>query len=549
MWGFMVTRDGIGERRLLPALTLVLLLFAIAAILYARVQNIWVDETTQLSGSTLTPGPLLAWLAGDLQLPFGVPPDRMPPVSYFIDMIGWRIWGDNLLAFRLLHAAITGLGIAVLMAAVARRFSLAAALATGLILALSPKLIETAVEIRAYPIFFTLSCLQLAMVLRGDVAARTGRMALFILLGLLSAYTHFFGVIATSAYLVAIFIDVRDVRAAVRVVIGYALLLLLWTGLAPFIFGAVSNSPANQVAATDLDAIATFILQLLSNAAIMVDPFNALLYFGGVALLVLLGAIGLLAIVRTKGLAEARHDPAVGIALALVAGIGVVLGAAFVIKGFSTLAPRYNVWLMPPVALMIGLAAAGAITPNGKAARGLRLGALALLLIGAVWAQIAFLKRAGWFIHGPSTTLEQMIAEADAPVAIVHAGQGWAWGYFPLYWKHKDALPQWLLTPDGRAAIRIGRGGDPGGTPQPLSILKGYRTLLVSQVQLMTYEDLRLIRADPSRMATRELAPGLGSAGWRSGAPVYRPGNYAFTGQLYHKPRTPGQAAPIAPTQ
>jgi 4-amino-4-deoxy-L-arabinose transferase-like glycosyltransferase len=265
--GDSVTRGDTDGGRPWLALAPALLLFAVSVILFARLQNVWIDETTQLSGATLTPGPLIAWLTGDLKIPFGVPADRMPPVSYFIDMIGWRIWGDNELAFRLYHAAITAGGLVLLIVAAARRFGTRVALIAGLILALSPKLIEMAVEIRAYPIFFALSCAQAAMVVRGDVAGRTGRLALFLLLGLLSGYTHFFGVVASSAYVVAVFLDARDVRSAVRVVIGYALLLAAWTGLAPFIFGAASLSVASQAAETGAGSLASFFAQLLSGGA------------------------------------------------------------------------------------------------------------------------------------------------------------------------------------------------------------------------------------------------------------------------------------------
>lgn len=532
-----MTPGDTNARRLWLALAPVLIIFAIAAYLFGRMQNVWVDETTQLSGATLTPGPLIAWLTGKLQMPFGVPGDRMPPVSYFIDMIGWRIWGQNELAFRLYHAAIAAGGIVLLVAAMARRFGTRAALIAGLILALSPKLVETAVEIRAYPIFFALSCAQLAMIVRGDIAGRTGRLILFLLLGLISGYTHFFGVVATSAYIVAVFIDARDVKSAIRVVLGYVLLLILWAGLAPFIFGAATISNASQTAGTGLGDIATFLAQLISNSAILIDMKVTALYFAGFGLLAALAALGLCLIVVRKGL-DARHDPALAIALALVAGIVVTLAAAFLAKGFNALSPRYNIWMLPAIALLIALAADGLLAPGGKAMRFLRLGALALFAIGSVLALAGFLKRGEWFIHGPSRTVEAMLAEASAPVAVVHVGTGWAWTYFPLYWRHRETVPQWLLTPDGQSVIRIGRGGDPHGTPQPLSALAGQTTLLVNRVDLMTYKDLRALKGAPDRR-DETLAPTLLPAGWTPKQPLYRPGNYAFTGQLYDRRPAP----------
>lgn len=538
MTGISVTQGATGKGRLWLVLAPVLLIFAIAVIRFAQAQNIWIDETTQLSGATLAPGPLLAWLTGTLKLPFGVPPDRMPPVSYFLDMIGWRIWGDNALAFRLFHAAITASGLAVLLTAVARRFNPRVALIAGLLLALSPKLVETAVEIRAYPVFFALSCAQLALVIGGGVAARPARLALFVLLGLLSAYTHFFGVVATSAFTLAVFIDAPSIRAAIRVIAAYALMLVLWAGLAPFIFGAASISSTSQVASTGLGDIAAFLLQLLASSPLLVDPLVAAAYLGSLGLLVLLGALGLGLTLARKRL-DARHEPAIATAVALAAGIVVTLVAAFVIKGFDALAPRYNIWMMPPVALLVALAADGLLAPAGKPVHALRLGALALLAISACWAQINFLKRADWFVHGPSRTLEAMLAESVAPVAMVHVGTGWPWGFFPLYRVHRDDLAQFLLTPDGQGVIRITRGGDASGAPQPLSALAGYRTLLVGRIELKSYQDLRAIaRGTASLTPPADVAPSLAAGGWRGNRAVYRPGNYAFTGQLYEKPAT-----------
>jgi hypothetical protein len=535
--GDSVTRGDTDGGRPWLALAPALLLFAVSVILFARLQNVWIDETTQLSGATLTPGPLIAWLTGDLKIPFGVPADRMPPVSYFIDMIGWRIWGDNELAFRLYHAAITAGGLVLLIVAAARRFGTRVALIAGLILALSPKLIEMAVEIRAYPIFFALSCAQAAMVVRGDVAGRTGRLALFLLLGLLSGYTHFFGVVASSAYVVAVFLDARDVRSAVRVVIGYALLLAAWTGLAPFIFGAASLSVASQAAETGAGSLASFFAQLLSNGAILVDPWVAVLYFAGVGLLVALGAAGLLLLAARKGVA-ARHDAAMSLAIVLAAGIVVTVLSAFAMKGFNSLSPRYNVWMMPPVALLIALAADGSLAPAGKLWRAVRLGALALFALGAVIGCGLFLKRAEWFIHGPSQSFDAMVREAGPSVAVVHVGSGWPWGYFPLYRLHRSDVPQWLLAPDGQSLTRILPDTKLADSPHaPLSALNGYRTVLAGRIDLLGYRELRTI--DAAAPPVGDLMPALTLGGWQSTAPVYRPGNYAFTAQLYQRPPAP----------
>ena len=71
---------------LLLAITLVC---AVPSAYFASRQTIWIDETTQLSGLTLSPVQVVPWLLGHDSYRFAVPGDRMPPMSYWI---GWT-WG------------------------------------------------------------------------------------------------------------------------------------------------------------------------------------------------------------------------------------------------------------------------------------------------------------------------------------------------------------------------------------------------------------------------------------------------------------------------
>ncbi|MBO9574183.1 MAG: glycosyltransferase family 39 protein [Sphingobium sp.] len=535
-----MTAADIRGPRLSLALGFVLLLFAAGVFVFAPAQNVWIDESTQLSGMTLPVGQLIPWLTGKLALPLGTPPDRMPPLSYLVDHMAWLVFGSTPIAFRLFHAAIVGGALLLLMTAMARRFNGRSALITGLVLALSPKFIELAVEIRAYPFFTAISCAQIALLLGGDVAAKPKRLALFVLLGLASAYTHYFGVVATSAYFVAVLADTRRWRDAIQAVLAYGVMALLWLGLIPFVTGATSISSATEVAQTGVGALAAYLFQLLGSAAQMVNPVAAALYFGGAALLVLLGVLGLLMLLGRERL-EARYNVAFALALALAAGVSVTVLAGFAIKGFNALAPRYNLWALPLLALLIGVAADGLIGLPGKAARRARYGALALLAIGAIWAQAGFLGRAQWYIHGPSAALEETIAKAGDNKAVVYVATGsptWSWGYFPLYWRHRATLPQWLLTADGAHVVRIGIGGDPNGAPQPLSALDSFSHLVVARIDLKTYKDLRAVVASGGAMAApADLAPTLSQAGWQPAQAIARPGFYTLTGQIYgHRP-------------
>jgi len=522
---------------------LVLLIFTVGAIIFARAQNVWLDETTQLSGMTLAPDALLGWLAGTLTVPLGVPLDRSPPLSYLLDMPVWRLSGGSVLTMRLYHAAMVGGGILLLMVAMARRFGPRSALIAGLFLVLSPKVIDIAVEIRAYPLFLALTCAQVALLVDGGVAARPRRLALFLLLGVASAYTHYFGVVATSAFFLAACLDSPTVRTAIPAALGYGLFLLLCIGLVPFISHAAAMSNSDlPPAAPGFGTIATFGGQILGSVQWMVNPPIVGLFFAGTVGLLLLGAIGLAGLIRRRGLAV-RHEPAVGITIALLAGFVAITTAAFVLSGFNTLSPRYNIWMTPPLAVLLALCADGLLGPGGKGARFVRLAALALAGIGAAWGQAWFLARAELFIHGPSRTLEALLAGAGPKVAILHTddARGWGWAGYPLSWAHGRALDQWLLSPDRRSAMRIHLhqpSGEALGKPEPLSALVPYQTLLVSRVDVKSFRDLRPVDSaalGPGPAGAPALAPRLADAGWDGSEILVKPGYYALTVQFYRK--------------
>jgi len=76
-------RNLLDRHLLIPVsvLTVLIIAFVIELYAFARVQDIWVDESTQLSGIRVRIWEMLQWLSGvDLDR-FGVAGDRMPPVS------------------------------------------------------------------------------------------------------------------------------------------------------------------------------------------------------------------------------------------------------------------------------------------------------------------------------------------------------------------------------------------------------------------------------------------------------------------------------------
>ena len=494
--------NGMSERNSALVVTLgCCLLFLVCAIRFAMVQNMWIDESTQLSGATLPLGRMFSWLTGTREPSFGVPPDRMPPISYLIDAACYRTACVAPFGYRLLHLAFAVAGLAAATWAVARRYGAAAGLVTGLMLALSPKLTELGVELRAYPIFFAITCAQIVMLFRMIEAERLtrGALALFLLLGLLSAYTHFFGLVSSMALFTGLFVArATTMREALAIAGTAVLLVVLCAGLAPFIMTASAIS--GDLIETDHSAygLQLYALRLVGHPANVVSAIGAALFFLPLAGL---AAVALIRIARgfgTDGIGY-RRNPMVALAVALASGLVVTLLAAFVVKGFNPLKPTYSLWILPVLAVLLGAACARG---NGgwttKAAQGFAI----LMLIGAASGEMLFVRHAGWFVHGPSSAIRAVVGENPADTAVVYEG-AWAYGFFPTFYHYRQSLDQWLIAPDGQLQ-KIAIGGAP--EPADASALAAKRRIILVRITLRDYHDLRALRANGPERAGEDAA-------------------------------------------
>jgi hypothetical protein len=486
-----------GFRLPLPALLLILaLIFAAGAGYFATLQNIWIDESTQLSGLTLAPLALLRWLGGQ-PVPFGVPADRMPPISYLVDGACWRTICNSPFAFRILHLLVALAGICTIAGLLYRRYGALPALVGGLLLVTSPKLIEAAVEIRAYPLFFALTCAQIALFFRlFDRPKLDGRLLIaFFLLSVVTLYTHFFGLVSSAAFCTGLLIGRgRTVRDATAIIgLGVAILVAA-LGLLPFITGAVgaSDMGAEPMSLTPFGLL-TFLLRLLGHSSTMLSPVVATVYLATFVLLPPMAIAGV--VQKQRGLPAILGDPLVALGIALLAGLGATVLAALLVQGFNPLKPSYSIWALPLFATLAG-AACAPMAGGPWLRRG--VAALATLsLLAALWGCVAFLRHAHWFVHGPEAAIAAEIGADPTRTAVIYQGQRWSYGYFPLHYRAHGRLAQWIATPDG-LLHRI----NPGGVIAPQGIdpqaLGNYDRVLLVDIHLATYRTLRRLAAAPS---------------------------------------------------
>jgi hypothetical protein len=470
-------------------LGILLFVFSIELFWFARAQDIWIDESTQLSGVTLRFWDMLKWLMGQDVARFGVPGDRMPPISYLLDWSWLRLAGPSEFGFRMFHAGLVVAG-ALLLGTVARHeIGIEAAVILLLFFLLSPKLIQTAVEIRAYPVFFCITCMQLAMFLRllpgsycrdlTDLSIK--RLLVFAGLCLLASYCHFYGIISTIAFFLALGAAYqRSWQSLVALGVTFICVMVGSSGLFPFVTSAIGQSSPSAMEEPTASQYLTYLLRLFGDSANMVQLPAAVLFLGGTS--VLLAAAALAGIIRIVRLQATSCDWIIVVA---GAGAAIPVLASLVITRFNAISPSYSGWLFVPLALLV---AKGASSPTGfglwdKAGRFVAMGAA---LIGGTASTLYFLSHAPMFIHGPQRFVSAVFDQVGDSKAIIHEGVGWGYAYFPIVFTHNGSIRQYRAS---NGQIRSIQSGSLSHDVMPAIL--NYNHLLLVIVHVRTYHDLR----------------------------------------------------------
>jgi hypothetical protein len=465
---------------------------------FARVQDIWLDESTQLSGITLNLWEMIRWLAGADPERFGVPGDRMPPVSYLLDWLWLNVNGPSEIGFRLFHSALVIAGVSGLAIATLRELGPSATIVALGFLVLSPKLIQTGVEIRAYPLFFAVTCAQVVVFLRLTACQKQFDVKLltaFAAICLIAIYTHFYGVVSSSAFFLVLGISSLGCIAALAQIIGaFAVVGIGSLGLIPFISGAgqallfvppTATAPLMSGERGTMQYL-TYLLKLFGDSANMVSIWASILFFGGT--IALLTASMLAGVMRKV---NRNTKPIDWLILVVSFGVCATVAASFIVKTFDALKSSYSVWLVVPLSLLVGAGVSSVIGFRPWDAAG-RKAAIGALLMGAGISTYLFFGHASMFVHGPHRFIGNLYSKLVGPKAIIYeVGSAWGWSYIPLAYSHKAEVVQYRTPDVGGGLVRAGRTGTEGMVQEIEATVTPYQVLLLTDIRLRTYRDLR----------------------------------------------------------
>jgi len=476
------------------ALVALATLFAVVAIRFAAQQSVWTDEATQLSGLSLGFADQLRWLAGRLPHIFAVPPDRMPPLSYWLGSIWTHAFGNSVLTARYLSVCLSVASVFALWAVARQYLEGRAALICAALLALSPNFVVEAAEIRAYAAFIFFSTLLIYSYLR-LLAARLAPSSLdlwaFALAATLCSYTHFFGIVVSAGAFLCLFASYLQIgsRTEALGIVRKAKWPLLFylisvVALIPFILSAVRISGGGDVST----AAVALPLSVRSHDLIkLVYRFfghQSMLGIPGLSATALLAGLTLIAFSTTPG----SNPRARQVALFLLVNLTLVAIIELTTRAFNAFSNTYNVWALPVIALL----AASSLSHRNRYVRIASALSISVIIAADCYAAVRLATAGEIYAHTRSTVVKTAVDSAGPSNAIVLYVNDAAAIYFALTYDYGGGLRQYIAGAGNAHLI-----GAPVGSPSLKLCDLAAGTLLVADDQELPAEALQFLIAHP----------------------------------------------------
>jgi Dolichyl-phosphate-mannose-protein mannosyltransferase len=454
-----------------------MVVYGFAVCWFASNQQLWTDETTQLSGLRLDPVEVVRWLAGVDRQRFGVPGDRMPPLSYWIGWSWSQVFGLSEHSLRMLAALSVGVALLFLIETAQRCFGKRSAWVLALGCGLSPNWLTFGAEIRTYPLLLLASAIAFwafSQLCEGPKERHARYWLLLAGSGLCAAYAHFFGLVMMGslacASVLLIYRRALPWKLPALLSVAYGVLVV---GLLPFLRSAVEMSQAPEAGprAFQLVSAVRLVYRLLGGHPAVGFSLAA-------SALVVVGTAGCIAL--TLSFSRLAVFPTC-LAVSLFAGLGADLFAGVLSKGFDPFTAAYNIWLLPPVGLLF----AGCIADEriGRAALFAKF-ALGAALLGTVLGAGNLLANPGVYAHGAARSIAARVKEAAGgdlgSVVVVHdAGESWGHTYFPLLFEFGTSVQQ-VLAKENPETHALSLERVPEGTPITLDEIRSKKLLFAT---------------------------------------------------------------------
>jgi len=418
-------------------------LFGIVASLFAGVQTLWLDETTQMAGIGLGPIGVTQWLAGARHVfEWAVAPDRMPPLSYYYHQAWGVVVGKGEISLRW-SGIVCGVATIALTHAIGRRvYRTSVAIVGASVMGLAPGVTERAVEIRAYPLYLLLATAALYAAVRHVQSEKRVRwLILATVLASTALWTHFQGLVYAVALIFALAVHHRiERRSLVAPLAALGAIGAAFVALTPFISNSldVSRRGPHFTVSDNLISFGDLCYNLVSHRINLDVPL----------LLVVASAGALLAIaasVCAHFAAAGRVHPVTRLLLCLAGTyLLTVLAASLMVRSFRPAIFQYNLPLVPSLAILFGLTVAA----DQLMWRRLALSGVAMLIACQCVGSARLVLEGQRVAHGLDGRIVQRIERlgVDSVIVIHEAGSNGedSQVYYPLAYFVGGRLRQYV---------------------------------------------------------------------------------------------------------
>jgi hypothetical protein len=300
-----------------------------------------------------------------------------------------------------------------------------------------PQIVSMAAEVRPYPLMLLFASLAWVsfLALLGSEKPRARHWIAFGATCVLASYTHFFGILMTVGLLFGLLVDAwLQGKRKVPVLCSAVILMVLCLGALPFARQAAHISDAvHSIRPSEVFVRAgRLVVRLFVSPSIAVGVLGTGL---------LLGCYVLFTIESLRNHPDRRIVRA--IASALMLPLVLCIATAFVTPTFDALAPHYNAWMLPGIALAVALGMRGLARKRSTLAWGM------VLIVAVINGLGCYrLSSSDCFTHGPHKAIMHELAgeRAGRTAIVVDKTEEWAFVYFPLRYELGPRPPVFLTS-------------------------------------------------------------------------------------------------------